>query len=278
MGLAVYNNVRINHSRTIKSLEEVNRKVSIKESHGTNSSMTSSMKSLSNSMNPSLKDGADPKFVSKVPLIPINSSFGIVTSNDHDQLSMRDMVRRQCKKNKSDLVLVFAVRRPGCGACREHGLQLTELANNDKNITCVGIVKETGSQVVHAGLLEFYQYYFKFPLYKDEKWNVYKAMGNRAVSKMTAIINVRKLLQRFKRSGVLTKMSGGDHFTQGGILIFDRKGTLQYTYYEEYAELLDMNIIQKVIDNIRQEKLNSSGDSTSTESMSESMSIDNRSH
>lgn len=262
-----------NQNKT-KTLCKVNRGLS---SNTSSTSMTPSTRSLSNSSEPSLKDGADPKVVANISLIPLNSSFGIVTANIHDQQSLHDMIRRRCKESKTDIVIVFAVRRPGCGACREHGLQLSELVANDNKITCVGIVKESGSEDVDEGLLEFYQDYFKFPLFKDEKWNIYKAMGNRAVSKISALFHMPKLLQRFRNNRVATRVTGGDHFTQGGILIFDRKGKLQYTYYEEYAELLDMNLIKQAISDIRKEKMRASVESasTSTDSMSDSMSLDN---
>ena len=40
-------------------------------------------------------------------------------------------------------------------------------------------VKETG--VDDVGLLEFYEKYFKFPLYKDDELQIYKAQGNRKI-------------------------------------------------------------------------------------------------
>lgn len=40
---------------------------------------------------------------------------------------------------------MFAIRRPGCGACREHGLQVNQLINeincNGHRISAVQIIK-----------------------------------------------------------------------------------------------------------------------------------------
>lgn len=48
----------------------------------------------------------------------------------------------------------------------------------------------------------------------------------------------------------LIKSEGGgsDMRTQGGVLIYDRTGTLRYAYQEQYGEPLDMESIKVAID------------------------------
>jgi len=64
--------------------------------------------------------------------------------------------------------------------CREHGQQLSQLAaNNQKQLEgfeLFGVVKETG--VDDLGLTDFYNDYFTYPLYLDEKLDFYHAFGD----------------------------------------------------------------------------------------------------
>ena len=95
--------------------------------------------------------------------------------------SLREAVVKERKKAKCrDVMIVFAIRRPGCGACRENGRIIAELAE-EENVGCLGIIKHIN--VDNNALLDFYQEYFHHPIYKDEQWKVYHALGNRILTK-----------------------------------------------------------------------------------------------
>lgn len=205
---------------------------------------------LSSSMN---DDGGAVELhpLNNVKLIPVDCSFQAVTEQKKCAILLPDMLRKHRKGNGSrNVTVVFVIRHPGCGGCREHGVQLTELYATE-NIDCIGIVKET-SPDVHEALLEFYQDYFRFPLYRDEKWLLYEELGNRRLSTWQLLASNPKLTRRFKKNNMKTKAFGGDCFTQGGILIFDKKRNLRFTYRENFGELLDMDTLRQAIQAARQ--------------------------
>jgi hypothetical protein len=86
------------------------------------------------------------------------------------------------------LTVLFAIRRPGCGACREHGRQLTQLDRLERDVSFVGAIKETG--VNDQALLDFYQQYFRFPIVLDKKWEIFKAMGGRQIGLWPALTTI----------------------------------------------------------------------------------------
>jgi len=110
----------------------------------------------------------------------MNCSFGIVTTKEYDTLSLQQMLRKEHKAKGANVMVLFAICTPGCVGCWEHGVQLSELAKTDAKVNLVGIVKETG--VADDELLEFYQDYFCYPLYKNDKWKIYHAMGGHQLS------------------------------------------------------------------------------------------------
>jgi hypothetical protein len=61
-------------------------------------------------------------------------------------------------------------------------------------------IKETG--VDNAAHLDFYETYFRFPIYKDPKWDIYHAMGGRKISTWNALTNTAKLLKRFNKKNI----------------------------------------------------------------------------
>ena len=62
---------------------------------------------------------------------------------------------------------------------------------------------------------------------------------------------VKKYMPRYKSKGITMRMEGGDRFMMGGILIFDRKGNLCFSYNEVYGEELDMQLIEQAIAEVR---------------------------
>jgi hypothetical protein len=184
----------------------------------------------------------------KIPLIPVNCSFGIVTEKQDHKIPLQPMTHRETRISGRDVTVLFAIRRPGCGGCREHGLQLTELAKQEK-VCVVGAIKETG--VDDAALLDFYDTYFHFPIYKDSKWDIYHAMGGRKISTWNFLKNTNKVLKRYKEKNITNIPLGGDLWTQGGVLIFDKRGELRHAFYENYGDEYDMDELRKAIEEAR---------------------------
>lgn len=184
----------------------------------------------------------------KIPLVPVNCSFGVVTEKEDNKIPLQPMTRKERRVTGTDVTVLFAIRRPGCGACREHGLQLTELAKQEK-VCVVGAIKETG--VDNAALLDFYDTYFHFPIYKDAKWDIYHAMGGRKISTWKVLTNTSKLLKRWKQKNIVNIPFGGDIWTQGGVLIFDKQGELRYCFYENFGDEYDMDELRNAIQEAR---------------------------
>lgn len=180
----------------------------------------------------------------KVPLLSLNCSFGMVTEDVEGLIPLKKVVARHRGKHKSNVVVMFAIRRPGCGSCREHAEQLSQLAAQE-NFSLVGIVKDRG--VDDEDLLEFRDKYFKFPIYQDQKWNLYKALGNRKVSARQLITGFIRSHKRYSEKNIHTTLGKSDGWTKGGVLIFDRKVKLRYAYEEEYGEELDLRAIRTAI-------------------------------
>lgn len=134
--------------------------------------------------------------------------------------------------------------------CREHGQQLTALA---AHVPLWGVVKETG--VDDEGLLEFYNKYFPFPLFLDENRSIYQGMGNRKIKFRT--LNPIRLWRGFRSMGSRLKekkIEGnlvGEGMIQGGILVFDKDGKIQYAYEEAVGEELDMDDIRAAVKAVR---------------------------
>ena len=139
---------------------------------------------------------------------------------------------------------------------------MSQLAAKDKRVGLVGILKDAGDDNVN--ILELSQNYFKYPLFMDEKWHVYKAMGGRTLTMETLKAGVQKYMPRYKRKGIEMRLDGGDRFMMGGVLLFDRKGDLCFSYEEAYGEELDMQVIERAIAEIRGEGSNYGSSSTSS--------------
>ena len=145
----------------------------------------------------------------------------------------------------NQVTAVFCIRRAGCGACREHGLQLTELTRQFQNLNEFGIIKETG--VDDKALYDFYADYFNFPIYKDHERDSFRFLGNRKMSVWTLLKAQPKLIRRYHQKGIINIPFGGDIFTRGGVLLFDKAGRLRYIYYERYGDELDMEALTYAI-------------------------------
>jgi hypothetical protein len=185
----------------------------------------------------------------KVPLIKINCSFGLVTKGV-DATILSNVVKTQCRTEKSDVTIVFAIRRPGCGFCREHGQQLSELAKSE-NVAMIGLVKDG----VKAGdaLLNLYTNHFRFPIFEDSKWEIYKLMGNRMLSTMQILKGVlsSRNRRRHAEKKIRTQITSDDTIVQGGLLVFDRCGKLRFAFVEDFGKSLDIEVLRTAIRAIR---------------------------
>lgn len=129
--------------------------------------------------------------------------------------------------------------------------QLSELATRhfDDKFGLWGIVKETN--VDDQGLLDFYQQYFTFDIYRDELLATYEAMGNRMI-RLTTWNPIRwyrgfwDLTSRLQQKNIKGNLKG-EGMLQGGILFFDKAGVLQFAYEEEIGDEFDVEEILAVL-------------------------------
>ncbi|GKY90667.1 hypothetical protein MPSEU_000040100 [Mayamaea pseudoterrestris] len=200
-------------------------------------------------LNESLRKNA--KDLRQIPLIPLNCTFGVV--KEKHPIPLKYALRKETKLGngtRAKVSVVFVVRRPGCSSCREHGNQLTNLYLEDKSVAFWAIVKETG--VEEQGILTFFSEYFHFPIFKDEKWLTYKAMGNRKLSPLKLIKGFLGNKGRWAKKGIENRLKGGDVFLQGGLLIF-KGNKLRYAYEEDYGKELNISDIRAAVKALQEE-------------------------
>uniref|UniRef100_A0A6U2ZQW4 Redox-regulatory protein FAM213A n=1 Tax=Entomoneis paludosa TaxID=265537 RepID=A0A6U2ZQW4_9STRA len=107
-----------------------------------------------------------------------------------------------------------------------------------------GIIKETG--VDDEGLKEFYAKYFSFPLYRDQSFAFYQALGLRKVS-LGVLLNPLPLFtlaceawQRIRSKDIGGNVGGGgEGLVQGGIIVFNAKAKPVFMYEELTGEELN---------------------------------------
>jgi hypothetical protein len=148
------------------------------------------------------------------------------------------------------VTLVFAIRRPGCAFCREHGEQLSDLAKSE-DIAMIGVVK--GGIKAGDTLLNFYTNHFKYPIFEDEKWLIYRLMGHRLLSPMKIIKGVvsSRNRKRHAENNIHSQITSDDGRVQGGLLVFDRRGKLRYALDEDFGKPLDIEVLRTAIRAIR---------------------------
>ncbi|GKY92237.1 hypothetical protein MPSEU_000194900 [Mayamaea pseudoterrestris] len=189
-----------------------------------------------------------PGLLDDTKLTPLDFPYAEVEQTKHVSESKDAIVSlRQAAKDLAGPAgsLCFVVRRPGCTLCRQHALQLKESAGSLKDFALWAIVKETG--VDDEGLIEFHDKYFDYPTFKDEERAVYTAFGSRKIGLTTW--NPFRLYQGYKDLKKKLKEKNidgnfkGEGFIQGGLLLFDRDGNLQYSYDEQVGTDFEMDII-----------------------------------
>mmetsp|Transcript_15345 Transcript_15345/g.42493 ORF Transcript_15345/g.42493 Transcript_15345/m.42493 type:complete len:137 (-) Transcript_15345:352-762(-) len=100
-----------------------------------------------------------------------------------------------------------------------------------------GIIKETG--VDDQGLAEFHSKYFTHPIFRDQSYAFYQALGDRKVS-LSYLLNPAPLFtlaceawQRVRSKEITGNVTRGEGLVQGGIIIFDAKGKPVAMYEEQ---------------------------------------------
>jgi thiol-disulfide isomerase/thioredoxin len=202
----------------------------------------------------------------QIPLNLINCSFGIVRK-DPQVSSLQSVIKHQRKVTGADVTVLFAIRTPGCGLCREHGIQLSEwaakyvnLSKKHPSVTLMGVVKESGSAATDEALLNFYQGYFRHPIYQDSKWEIYHALGGRKISVWNVLSSVRALQKRWASKNIVNQPQG-EVWMQGGVLVFDKRGELRHVMYEKFGEMFDTDALDVVIHKIKRQYKASSAES-----------------
>ena len=105
-----------------------------------------------------------------------------------------------------------------------------------EDIPIFGVIKETG--VDDSGLVEFQKEYFPYPLYRDQSYVFYRALGDRKLAASVILNPFRMFHVAFDAWQRLTskKIGGnmkGEGIVQGGIILFDRSGAPIAMYQEE---------------------------------------------
>jgi hypothetical protein len=113
-----------------------------------------------------------------------------------------------------------------------------------------------------AGLIEFYQDYFTFPLYRDESLFFYRAFGDAKITDNMSWWSLFKPWKLVKQMRAMNKrlakkkISGnlkGEGLKTGGIIIFGADGTAKYAYKEVTGYELDMNDVYAAVQAVRDE-------------------------
>jgi hypothetical protein len=204
----------------------------------------------------------NPQLLYKAELSPLVCQFDMVKVESARKSSLCAIVKKEARQSGCDVVLVYAIRHPACAACREKGFELAQLAQADPKLRMITAVKETGS--IDKSLLEYYQNYGGHnPMYVDEHWNIYHAMGGRRVSKYSMAAGMMRQMRRGLKKKVLPNFGGvmtGNLWTMGGVLVFDKHGQLIHVVYEpQFGQELDLVNIRTAVQLARDKHNNPGG-------------------
>lgn len=138
-------------------------------------------------------------------------------------------------------------------AGKMHGEQLIELSRKDPKVSVVGAVKDTG--IDDELLLDFYQNHFhSHPLYLDGNWKIFDALGGKKLSLFTVFRRAWSFSRVMKKKNLKNIVGKGEIWKLGGVLIFNRKGELKFTQFEQWGIELNMQLIEDAIADIRKEQ------------------------
>ena len=145
--------------------------------------------------------------------------------------------------NSKGVMIVFCIRNSACGSVRNHGLQLTQLAQRVPGLNLLGVIKADAQYEQ-----EFYRDYFSFPLYTDETSSLFSAMGERKVSIWKMVKRTPKLLKTCHKKKIISILEFREDFwLQGGLLLFDSEQRLRFAYYEKFGDDLDLEALEWAI-------------------------------
>jgi hypothetical protein len=151
-------------------------------------------------------DEVDTGLLYEAPVTPVDASFGQVKAHLSRTLPVKAMIDMEQKRGLSDVMIVYVVRHVACASCREHALQIVRLANAVGAIS-VAVVKETGSN--DEALLTFHRDYFAHGLlYRDDRLQIYEAMGGRRLSVLTMLGRSHSF--RAKAKGIKSHLAAGN--------------------------------------------------------------------
>lgn len=220
----------------------------------------------------------DPVMISTVPLRGINCTSGIVSekivnsSKPTKPITLGKVVLHEFKNmsgysntlksfksdhNRNHVMIAYVIRDPGCHRCRHYGVQLTELIQQETNVGCIGILKDThvsNRLTYHDKILQMYDESFRYPYYKDLlSTKVHNSRRNRSLSSSTNGSLGGTSSSVYHVLGEHQNISSSIEEALGGILVFDKDGMLRYTHHEVYGqEKLDINTIRQAIYHARQ--------------------------
>lgn len=125
---------------------------------------------------------------------------------------------------------------------------MSEFADNQ--VAAWAVIKEI--DVDNEGLLTFYQKYFRFPFFRDQRLALYSALGDRRVGIVPNPIKIikryREIRKRLKQKNMEGNMLGkGEGMILGGIIIFDRRGNIRYAHQEQFSRELPVDKIRAAL-------------------------------
>ena len=123
-----------------------------------------------------------------------------------------------------------------------------------------GIVKEVA--VDDAGLLDFHDTYFPYPLYMDPSQQFYQALGGRKITTLRTW-NPLRLYRGFQdmkarianKKGLEGNMIG-EGLVQGGVIVLDKHGDVRAVYQEMTGRELPVNDILEALSVLQAEATN----------------------
>lgn len=238
----------IESSAQKSKLNEIS-KISEIHSWSSNSSQSSSFFDASN--NTTTCCMISPFELAQIPLIPMDCHAGVLAERHLNLIPLAKVTHKERKLSKADVTVFFCIRRPGCGNCREHARQLSELVQQDPNVALAGVVAKSVDD--NSALLDFQQHYFPFHMYRDSSRSVFRLLGGKAIGLRQVLSSARKVHQRCKHKEIkYSRPILSPLQPQGGVLVFDAHDRLQYMQREEYGKELDMDQLRSAIEAVRE--------------------------
>jgi hypothetical protein len=183
----------------------------------------------------------------------LNSKFG----RRRNSTNQTSHLQHTSYANNDLVMIVYVIRNPGCQFCYQYGIQLTTLAKQFQNVTCIGVIKDIHikKKSHHNDILDLYHEAFTYPYYRDTMSTDHVSGGRRKSGNHTSVTSsVYETLGNrvVSSSGIVTRKNSRSGFINeqvlGGVMIFDKDAILRYTYHEIYhEEQLDIDVLRQAI-------------------------------